>query len=295
MNRREWIGVLAGAAALAAIAASSVFVVGQNDQVALADFGKPAGVVNPAGENAPGLKLKWPWTRAIYLDRRSQTIEASPVTVTASDQTPISVVAVLRYRIDDPASFLAAAPDEATARSRLDRVVGQGLVTAMSGASLDDIRLMSPALWEKARQTVAARASQEGLGVAVVDLTLARALPAAPLDQGIYKRMQDALEQEAMQIRAQGDAQKAQIIAAADQNVARIQTDADAESANLVAQGDAQRTDIFQKSFGQDPGFADFYNTMQVYDQTLAQGDTTLVLSPNSPLLKYLKHGPNGK
>lgn len=295
MTRRDWIAGLAAVVALAAAAASSVFIVGQNDQVALSNFGKPAGVINAVGQDEPGLKLKWPWVQTTYLDRRSQAIEASPVTVAAADRTPMSVVAVLRYRIDDPAAFLAAAPDDATARSRLDRLVDQGLGAALAGASVDDIRLMGPGAWNAARDGVAARARQAGLGVAVEGLTLASALPASPLDQAIYKRMQTALEQHAQQVRAQGDATKARISAIADQDALRTDAAAKAEADNLIAQGDAQRAEIFRQSFGRDPSFADFYNTMQVYDQTLAQGDTTLVLSPNSPLLKYLKYGPSGK
>ncbi|HKT53594.1 MAG TPA: SPFH domain-containing protein [Caulobacteraceae bacterium] len=295
MTRREWFIGVGAVAVLAAAVVNSVLVVGQNDQVTLSNFGKPAGVMNAVGEDAPGLKLKWPWTQATYIDRRSQAIEATSVTVTAADQTPMSVVAVLRYRIEDPGAFLAAAPDDATARSRLDRLTGQGLTEALSGASVDDIRLMAPGPWAKARAAVSERARQEGLGVSVIDLALSRALPAPPLDQAIYRRMQSALEQRAQLIRAQGDVAKARILAAADQDVVRTQTAAAAEADNLIAQGDAERADIFQKSFGQDPGFADFYNSMQVYDQTLAQGDTTLVLSPDSPLLKYLKRGPTGK
>ena len=85
--------------------------------------------------------------------------------------------------------------------------------------------------------------------------------------------MQTARQQEAESIRAQGRKQ-AQIIRA----------EADAEASRVYAQ-----------SFGKDAAFAAFYRSMQAYEASLGQGDTTMVLSPDSAFFKYFDRGPNAR
>jgi membrane protease subunit HflC len=59
-------------------------------------------------------------------------------------------------------------------------------------------------------------------------------------------------------------------------------------------EGDAQRTRIFGAAFGKDPSFAAFYRSMQAYEAGLGQGDTTMILSPDSAFFKYFEQGPSG-
>ena len=59
--------------------------------------------------------------------------------------------------------------------------------------------------------------------------------------------------------------------------------------------GDAERTRIFAQAFGKDPNFAAFYRSMQAYEASLGQGDTTMVLSPDSAFFRYFDKGPSGR
>ena len=67
------------------------------------------------------------------------------------------------------------------------------------------------------------------------------------------------------------------------------------EAETTRGQGDAQRTRIFAQSSGKDPGFAAFYRSMQAYDAALGQGDTTMVLSPDSDFFRYFQKGAGSK
>ena len=78
-----------------------------------------------------------------------------------------------------------------------------------------------------------------------------------------------------------------------------------AGSPTINTQGEVGQTDysslpfagsIFAQSYGKDPSFAAFYRSMRAYETSMANGDTTLVLSPDSDFFKYFKSGPgNGK
>ena len=122
-------------------------------------------------------------------------------------------------------------------------------------------------------------------------MTLTR--PAA-IQASVYRRMQTQRQQEAAKKRAEGEQQKREIIASADKEVAITLATAREQGETTKGQGDALRTRIFAQAYGKDPSFAAFYRSMQAYDASLGQGDTTLVLSPDSAFFKYFEQGPNG-
>ncbi len=64
-------------------------------------------------------------------------------------------------------------------------------------------------------------------------------------------------------------------------------------SQKLTGEGDAEATIIYAQSFGQDPEFYAFTRRLQTYEKVLAT-DTTLMLRPDSELLRYLQ-SPTGK
>ena len=104
--------------------------------------------------------------------------------------------------------------------------------------------------------------------------------------------MQSQRQQEAAQLRAVGEQQKRTIMATADKEVAITLATAHEEAETDRGQGDAKRAVLFAQSFGRDPSFAAFYRSMQAYEAALGQGDTTMVLSPDSAFFKYFRQGP---
>ena len=51
--------------------------------------------------------------------------------------------------------------------------------------------------------------------------------------------------------------------------------------------GDAEKNRVFADAFGKDPDFFAFYRSMQAYEGALKQGDTRMVLSPDSQFFQY--------
>ena len=110
--------------------------------------------------------------------------------------------------------------------------------------------------------------------------------------QAVYRRMQTSRQQEAAQIRAVGEQQKREIMANADREVTVTLATATETSSQMRGEGDAKRVAIFANSYGKDPDFAAFFRTMQAYDGALAQGDPTMVISPQSEFFHYYNNGP---
>ena len=55
---------------------------------------------------------------------------------------------------------------------------------------------------------------------------------------------------------------------------------------------EAEKARILAQSFGQDTGFATYYRTLKAYENSLANPESVLVLSPDSDFFRYFEQGP---
>ncbi|MBL8773957.1 MAG: protease modulator HflC [Phenylobacterium sp.] len=295
LSTRQIAYVLLGLAALFLIT-NAFFVVDQRQQVILVRLGDPVGVINPPGRDQAGLHMKVPLIDdAIRLDRRNIAIEADQEEIITAGQQRLVVDAFLRYRISDPEQFYRTLRDEQTARDRIERLLNSSLRQVLGSATSTDIISGRRAqLMQQARADMARRAQASRLGIQVIDVRIKRAdLPSQNRDF-VFRRMSTSRQQEAAQLRAQGEQRKREIIAEADKEVAITLATAREQQGQIMGEGDALRTRIFAQSFGRDPSFAAFFRSMQAYERSFADGQTTLVLSPDSAFFRYFERGPTG-
>jgi membrane protease subunit HflC len=297
MRRSSPLIVLAIVAfAAAVLVANTLFVVEQREEALVLRFGQPVRVIHAPGQPGAGLNFKQPFVEnVVKFDRRNLAMEADQEEVIDADQNRLVVDAFLRYRISDPLQYYRTLRDERTAQDRLERLLNSSLRQVLGSTTTSDIISgRRDELMRQSKLDVARRAKESRLGIEIIDLRIKRAdLPEANR-VSVYRRMQTQRAQQAAQYRAQGEQQKREIIASADKEVAITLATAQQEGETTRGQGDAQRTRIFAGAFGKDPSFAAFYRSMQAYETGLGQGDTTLVLSPDSAFFKYFEQGPSG-
>ena len=296
MNRRLMIWIVA-AFLVGLLLANTFFIVDQRQQVVVVNLGEPVRVINPPGAYDPGLKIKIPLVESlVVLDKRNQALEAKQEEVISADQQRLVVDAFIRYRIANPLQFYRTLRDEETASDRLEPLINSSLRQVLGAATAAQIiSQRRDALMVETLNDVRARAARSHLGIEVVDLRIKRAdLPAAN-QQAVYQRMRSSLQQQAAQIRAEGEATKREVMADADKQVTITLAAATEESFATRGAGDGESARIFTASFGKDPSFAAFYRSMQAYEGSFADGDTTLILSPDSDFFKYFKKGPSAR
>lgn len=288
-----------GAAALAAlvILANTLYVVDTREQAVVLSFGSPVAVVNAANGRAdPGLKAKVPFLQNVVIfDKRNQALESEEEEIIAGDQERLVVDAFVRYRISDPLQFYRTVRDENTANDRIERLLNSGLREVLGSVPSDQIisggraRLMQQTLARVRQGSQSAR-----LGVEILDVRIKRAdLPQAN-QEAVFNRMRTARQQEAATIRARGEQQKREIVARANRDVAVTVSAAQAYEGQVKGEGDARRTQILGQAYGRDPSFAAFYRSMQAYETALGQGDTTMVISPDSAFFRFYERGSGG-
>ena len=296
MNRSTttWIIIAVG---VLVVLFNTFYIVEQRQQALVVRFGEPVRVVNAGRTSDAGLKVKAPFLEnVIKFDKRNLALEAEGEEILASDQQRLVVDAFVRYRITNPLLYYRTLRDERTAQDRIERLVNSSLRQVLGTARSNEIISgRRGALMLATRNDVDRRAVSSRLGIDIIDVRIKRAdLPAAN-QEGVFRRMQTSRQQEAAQIRAVGEQQKREIIASADKEVAITLATAVQEAEATRGQGDAQRTRIFAQSFGKDPSFASFYRSMQAYEASLGQGDTTMVLSPDSAFFRYFERGAGGR
>ncbi|HYD44029.1 MAG TPA: protease modulator HflC [Phenylobacterium sp.] len=276
--------------------ANTLFIVEQRQQAIVVRFGEPVRVINAPSRPAPGLKIKAPFIEnVIKFDKRNIALESAQEEIIAADQERLVVDAFIRYRIADPLQFYRTLRDERTANDRIERLVNSSLRQVLGTATSNDIISgRRGQLMQLTKTDVSNRAKVSRFGIEIIDVRIKRAdLPTAN-QEAVYGRMETARQQMAAQIRGVGEQRKREIIAAADKEVAITLATAQEEADRTRGEGDAQRTLIFARAFGKDPSFASFYRSMQAYEESLAQGDTTMVLSPDSAFFRYFERGPGG-
>ena len=277
------------------LAFNTLFIVDQREQVVVVRFGDPARVINASGKNA-GLNFKAPFLeQLIRFDRRNIALEADKEEVITSLQERLVVDAFVRYRISEPLQFYRTLRDERIAADRIERLVNSSLRQVLGSATAADIISGRRAqLMQQAKLDVEKRARASRLGIQIIDLRIRRADLPTQNREAVFRRMSTSRQQEAARVRAVGEQQKREIMAGANKEVSITLATARERAGQITGEGDAVRTRIFAQSFGKDPSFASFFRTMQAYEQSFANSETTMVLSPDSAFFRYFEKGPSG-
>ena len=273
------------------------FIVDQREQVIVVALGNPVDVLNEPGTDEAGLHMKVPfYQQLVRLDRRNISLSAEPEEIIGANQQRLMVDAFIRYQIIDPLQFYRTLQDEVVGEDRIERVVASSLRQVLGTATQDEIVSTRRAqLMQLSRVDVQKRANDSRMGIRVIDLRIRRAdLPTQNRD-AVYRRMESSRKQVSTQLRAVGEQKKREIIAQADKQVAITVATAREQAGQIIGQGDAQRARLFAGSFGKDPSFAAFFRSMQAYQASFADGNTTLVLSPDSAFFRYFERGPTGR
>lgn len=127
----------------------------------------------------------------------------------------------------------------------------------------------------------------ESLGLSITDVRIRRTDLTKEVSQQTYDRMKAERLAEAEAIRARGNEGAQRRRAIADRGRIEILAAANKDAQILRGEGEGERNRIFGEAFTKDPEFYAFYRSMTAYSQALGQGDSTLVLSPNSEFFQY--------
>ncbi|HWL79954.1 MAG TPA: protease modulator HflC [Roseomonas sp.] len=289
MNRTLLLGGVA--LVLLVTALSALFTVRQTEQVLVTQFGQPIRVIKE-----PGLHVKIPFIQAVSsFDSRLLDYDTPGEEVILGDQRRLIVDTFTRFRIVDPLLyFQTVGTQESGIRGRLSSIVASsmrrvlGSETLMAVLSNERARIMN-----QIQQQVNGEA--KSFGVAVEDVRIRRTDLPDENTQAILSRMQSERERVAREARAEGAEVAARVRAQADRERTVLLAESQAQADTLRGQGDEEAIRLFADAAQRDPAFWSFYRSMQAYREALSEGDTRLVLTPDSEFFRYFRQSrPEG-
>lgn len=272
------------AAILLLVASTGLFTVRETQQAIVMQFGDPRRVVQE-----PGLHWKIPFLQqASYFDARILNLDIPAQEVIASDQKRLEVDAFARFRITQPLLTYQTVRNELGAKGRIETILVSNMREVLASEAFRTIVSGERAsLMTQIRDTVNANAKD--FGIEIIDVRLRRVdLPEAN-SQKIYDRMRTEREREAEEARAEGREQAARIRAQAERERTVLLAEAERDAQRLRGEGDGAAVKIFADAYGTDVEFFEFYRTMEAYRKSLGGDGTTLVMTPDSEFLTYLK------
>ena len=312
--------IFAGVAALVLLIVlrTAFYTVKQTQQVIVTQFGKPVG--DPVTE--PGLHLKLPFIQTVNrIDKRFLEWDGAPVAIPTRDKTYIHVDTFARWRIDDPKTYFVRLHDERSAQSRLDDILGSETRNAVAKHDLIEIVRSDKARKPLRDENIKAAAGYVGalgvlppiafgrakveaeikagasvkmaeFGIALLDVRLKRVNYNPDVLDRIYQRMISERQQIAQRFRSEGEGEAARIAGQRDRDLNEIESTAYRQVQQIRGQADAKASEIYARAYTQSPQAAEFYSflkSMATYHRVLTK-ESTLVLSTDSDLLRYLRH-----
>ncbi len=285
------VGLAAGAAVLVWL---SVFTLPETEFAIVTQFGRPVRIITDAG-----LHAKLPYQTVLRFDRRLRVYNPRPSEFLTRDKKNLVIESYVAWRIKDSERFLQAVGDVTAAEMRLHDIVWAGLSAALGNHDLDSLVNPNPdrVLTNELMEALAGQIDRKALdsyGIEVADVRLKRLNLPEQNKQSVFARMRAERERIARQYRAEGEEQALKIRADADRQKEEILSTAYREAEKIKGDGDAQSTRIYGAAYSRDPQFYKLVRTLESYRKILDE-KTTLVLSPDSDLLRLLVRGREGK
>ncbi len=270
------------------VLSQTVFVVGERQQALITQFGKPVRTIRE-----PGLYVKVPVVQTLSrFERRILATDVQAAEYLTLDKKRLAVDHVSRWRISDPLEFYRTVRDTRGAMARLDDIIFARLRQEIAKHNFADfIREKREGIMQVV--TAGTREMAASFGIEVVDVRIKRADLPTEVQASVYARMRAERERIAKRYRAEGEERARKIRASADKEREILVAQAYEESQRMIGEGDAQAIATYARAFGQDPEFYGFLRRLESYEKIFA-GGTTVVLSPDSDLLRYLQ-GPGAQ
>ena len=295
--------------ALLLLANLSLFVVREDRQAIITEFGAPVG----DAIDTPGLKFKLPWRKAQYFDRRFLEWQGSAEELPTRDKVFIFVDTYARWRISDPLLFFQRLNDERGAQSRLDDILDGETRNAIANHDLIEVIRSSNreaaadesypdaggGLEEivtgrdKIRQDIlaAAQTRTDDLGIEVLDVQFRRINYGEQVEPDVFNRMISERQRIADRFRSQGQGQASEILGNMDRDLKRIESEAYRQATEIRGRADAEATEIYASAYNQSAqsrNFYEFLRTMEAFETTI-DPNTWLVVSTDSDYFSFLK------
>ncbi len=298
------------------VISGGVYTVDETEQVVVTQFGKVVG----EPKKDPGLYFKLPVIQYVNrFPKNLQQWDGDPGQIPTLDKTFIWVDTFSRWKIVDPLKFFQTVNNMTGALSRLDDIIDSAVrnfitshplleTVRRTNRELDTFELGLEEVADRrdlgvvkmGRQKIVkgimeqAQPKLSPFGIELVDVKIKRVNYVEEVQNSVFDRMIAERKQIAEKFRSEGKGEARKIEGDKERDLKQITSEAYRKAQEVMGKADATATQIYADAYGLDPDFYSFVKTLQVYEETLDR-ESSLVLSTDSELFKYLKGYTGGK
>ncbi len=268
---------------------SSLYVVNEREQAIVTRFGEITREIRD-----PGLYFKIPTDfveQVQFIDKRLLRYDLERIRLQVSGGQFYVVDAFITYRIEDPIRFRQSVLGSLQLAEQRIATRFESALRGVYGLREFDAALSEQRaeMMREARDLVAADMVE--LGIDVVDVRILVTDLTPEVSAQTYERMIAERLAEAAFLRARGQEQAQILRAIADRQAVEIVSAANRDSEIIRGEGDAERNRLFAQAYSQDEAFFEFYRSMEAYRSALLDGNTTMLLSPDSAFFRFFGSG----
>ena len=272
--------VLAGILLLVFLYNQCIVITKPNEYRVIQQFGEIKYITQE-----PGLSFKLPFVQTEFSLPRDVRLYDIPISdVITQDKKTMVADSFVLWRINDPARFIRTLSGSIqSAEVRIGNIAYNSMKTVISRLPQTEIISGRDELAEKIYANIGDTLVQYGVELVSFE-TKHLDLP-DDNKQAVYTRMISERNNIAAAFQAEGEEGARMIRTETDMTVSIQHSRAEAEAAETIADGERQYMEILAEAYN-DPDKAEFYEFVRALNATKAglQQDTTLILSPDSPI-----------
>lgn len=266
---------------LAFVYAQCVVITKPNEFVVIQQFGEITRVTTESG-----ISLKLPFIQKTRSVSKMVQIYDIPISdVITQDKKTMVADSLVLWQVSDPTKFIRTlSGNEHTAQNRIGNIAYNSMKNVISRLPQAEIISGRDALAEKISDNIGSTLDQYGVELIAIE-TKHLDLP-DDNKQAVYTRMISERNNIAASFEAEGEEEARKIRNETDKTVSILLSTANATAAETIAQGEQRYMEILAEAYN-DPEKAEFYAFVRALDaskKALKSGDTTLILSSDSPI-----------
>jgi len=213
-------------------------------------------------------------------------LDRAPERFITVNKEELLVDSFVKWKIKDLQVYYKSVKNRANAENRLEQKINNSLKAQIAKRTISDVvagdrieimNVVQTAILEEA----------VSIGVEVVDVRLKRVDLADQIQSNVYERMRSERQRIANEYRATGNEKAIEIRANADRTKVELVSEAEKNAQLTRGDADARATKIYADAFGRDQGFYDFYRSLGAYKNTFNSSGDLIILDPNSDFFKH--------
>ena len=268
----------------------SVYTVDETQWAVVTQFGKPVKTVNNAGLY---FKAPSPLQQVNYFDKRTYMIRTQAIQFLLKANKPIIMSSFIAWKISDPLLFFEVIGFDKNAPSKLEDMVNSHIGNKLGNYSIEQLinidktKVKIEEIENKIKD-LTSKEAKEKYGIEIVKVGFIRVSYPSIVTKAVYTRMKTERETEAKKLRSEGEEKAQAIKIKANKTAKDIISKAKKEAIITRGKAEAKAMEIYGETYNKSVEYFDFIKSIDTY-QKILKNRTTLILSTDSKLFKYLE------